>query len=154
MSHVALIKIEINSLNSLRAGCELLGTVELKIGQKTYKWYGTHMGDYPLPEGFTKADLGRCDHAIVVKGANAETYEIGVVARRDGKPGFTLMWDFFCGGYGLEDAVGPDCVELKKAYGVAVAADKARQQGFKVEITKSRDQKRYRVRARRKKLRN
>lgn len=59
------------------------------------------MGDYPLPKGFTKADLGKCEYAIRVKGAGGDTYEIGVVKRRDGKDAYTFLYDFYGGGNGL-----------------------------------------------------
>ena len=63
MSHVAEIEIEITDLAALAAGCRRLGFV-FKDGQRSYKWYGRWEGDYPLPEGFSQEDLGKCDHAI------------------------------------------------------------------------------------------
>jgi len=114
MSHITLVDIEIKDLECLRKAAAELG-LEFCEGQKTFKWYGQHMGDYPLPEGFTQADMGSCDHALKVKG-NPEAYEIGVVKRRDGKSGYHLMWDFWQGGYGLQQAVGANCSKLCQGY--------------------------------------
>lgn len=130
MSHVAEISLEIKDLDALAVSCRKLG-LELKRGQEEYRWFGRSVGDYPLPKGFKKADLGKCDHAIIQPN-NPQGYEIGVVKRRDGKPGYTLLWDSWNGGYGLQDKVGRNACLLKQRYGAEVAAKKARQQGFRV----------------------
>lgn len=130
MSHVATVEIEIKDLDALRVACKRIG-LEFREGQKKYKWYGHHVGDYPLPAGFTQAELGRCDHALAVPNADKNTYEVGVVKRKDG-PGFVLLWDFFAGGMGLEEVVGPECSKLRQAYAVEVAKKKAIQGGFMV----------------------
>jgi len=89
-------------------------------------------GDYKLPQGFKASELGSCEHAIRVKGAGAETYEIGVVKRRDGRPGYTLLMDFWDGGYGLEDAIGKRGSKLKQAYAGRVAVKAAVKAGFRL----------------------
>jgi hypothetical protein len=138
MSHVATIDIEIRDLDALEQACRALG-LELVRGQQTYRWYGQHVGDYPLPAGFAVEDLGRCEHAIRIPGAKIEgdlaPYEVGVVRRRDGRPGYSLMWDFFAGGYGLQQRVGKDCTKLKQQYAVAVATRTAQRQGLRVQQT-------------------
>src|SRR5690242_4399839 len=114
MSHVALIDIEVHDLDALQAVAEMLG-MELRRDQKTYHWFGKHVGDYPLPAGFTKEDLGKCDAALVVKpdtkrtwtqnvalngkdvGPQFQPYEIGVAKAKDGRPGYVLLWDFWAG---------------------------------------------------------
>lgn len=131
MSHVATVDIHITSLADLRVACNRLG-LELIEGQTTYRWFGRHVGDYPVPEGFTPADLGRCEHAIRIPG-NADAYEVGVVPRRDGKPGWTLLWDFWAGGCGLQDKIGKEAGLLKQAYAIAAATRQARLQGFNVQ---------------------
>lgn len=149
MSHVATVELHITSLDDLKAACERLG-LEFVAGQTEYNWYGTSVGDYPLPEGFAVEDLGKCEHAIRVRAADAEKcreqynhmpYEIGVVKRRDGKPGYSLLWDFYCGGFGLQDFVGEGCNKLKQAYAIAAATRAARQQGFRVTETQGQDGK-------------
>jgi hypothetical protein len=130
MSHVAKIEIEIKDLEALRAACERIGCVFVE-GQQTYQWYGIHVGDYPLPQGFKKEELGRCEHAIKVPGA---TYEVGVVTRRDGKPGYTLMWDFYSSG-GLQRVLGANGGRLVQAYATEAAKRAARRAGHSVTET-------------------
>jgi hypothetical protein len=137
MSHVATIDIEIKDLDCLAKAAQQLG-LELVNGQKTYRWYGRSVGDYPLPTGFTAEDLGKCEHAIRIPG-NTAAYEIGVVARRDGKPGYTLQWDFYCGGYGMEKIVGQNASKLRQEYAAQVATKHMQRQGYRV--TRSIDAK-------------
>ncbi len=153
MSHVATVELDIKSLDDLDSACKRLG-LELVRGKETYHWYGRSVGDYPLPDGFTADDLGKCSHAIRVPpiaaarlaeqyraeyGEPMPPYEIGVVARRDGKPGFSLMWDFFEGGFGLESIVGKDCMHLRQAYAISAATRAARMQGMQVREHKRAD---------------
>lgn len=139
MSHVTEIDLEIRDLSCLKAACEALG-LEWRENQKTFRWYGRHVGDYPLPAGFTKEDMGRCDHAIAIRD-NDRAYEVGVCARRDGKQGYTLLWDFWAGGHGLQAAIGGNGNKLRDQYSAALATQKLRKQGFRVTRTQSADGK-------------
>lgn len=130
MSHLAKIDLEVNDLAALEASCAPLG-LEFVRGQQTYRWFGRSVGDYPLPEGFKASDLGKCDHAIRVKG-NYKSYEVGVVARKDGKPGYTLLWDFWCDGFGLQDKVGDGGGKLIQEYVLQVATKDRVKQGYRV----------------------
>ena len=98
MSHVSQIEIEIKDITALQAACTRLGLI-WKENQRSYKWYGRWVGDYPLPENVTVEDLGKCLHAIEVPGAS---YEVGVTMV-NGK--LTLLWDFYRAG-GLEQVIG------------------------------------------------
>lgn len=131
MSHVTKIDTEIKDLNALAAACQEIGC-ELIIGQKTYKWFGSYVGDSPLPQGFRKDELGKCEHAIKVKDATGQTYEVGVVKRRDGREGYTLLYDYWQGGYGLIKKIGDGAKTLTREYKIQVASKKARQQGYRV----------------------
>lgn len=139
MSHVASIELQILDLDALSAACESLG-LELCKNQRTYNWYGRSVGDTPLPAGFTRDDLGKCEHVIRMKGTamNGQIdarmpYEIGIVARRDGKPGYALMWDTYKGGGGLVEKVGGEKAErLCQGYAVETAVRIAKRQGFRV----------------------
>lgn len=139
MSHVATIEIQLKDLDALDAACRRVG-IEFLRDKPTFAWFGTHVGDYPLPAGFTAEDMGRCEHAIRVPGA---TYEIGVVRRRDGQPGYTLLWDFWASG-GLTsgealERIGVGGRKLVQAYGVEVATRAARRQGYTVTETTKAD---------------
>lgn len=129
MSHVARIEMEIRDLDTLKAACEQLG-LEFVAGQQSYRWYGQHVGDYPVPEGFSVEDLGRCDHAIRAPGA---TYEIGVVHR---KVRYHLLWDFYRQG-GLERTLGKGAGRLKQAYSVERVRREARLKGYQVHERKT-----------------
>lgn len=113
MSHVVVIDDKIMDLNAM-IRCALSIGMEVMVGQKTYKWWGHSVGDYKIPEGFTEADLGKCEHAIKVIGKK-NAYEIGIVKAKDGE-GYSLMWDFYAGGQGLEKVAGKDCCNLIQAY--------------------------------------
>ena len=131
MSHVATIEVQVRDLDSLSDACKRL-RLELVRSQTTYRWWGTSQGDYPLPEGFTAEDLGKCEHAITIPG-NDRCFEIGVVRRRDGKAGWNLLWDFFGHrGQMMSDRVGKQEEKLKQAYAVCAAKRQAQRQGFRV----------------------
>ncbi len=83
-----------------------------------------------LPQSCVIDAVGK--HALSIPD-DKNAYEIGVIARRDGKPGYTLLWDFWAGGYGLVKKVGANCDKLKQAYAFEVAAKKARSMGYQVK---------------------
>lgn len=130
MSHVATIDVQVTDLDALALACKDLG-LELVRNQQTYRWYGESMGDFPLPQGFTTADLGKCAHAIRIPDS-AQAYEIGVVPRRDGKPGFALLWDFWQGGYGLTAKIGEQAEKLKQGYALHATVRAAQRLGHTV----------------------
>lgn len=130
MSHVTSLDLHIKDLDSLAKAAAACG-LEFVKGQTSYRWYGTQ-GDYPCPAGFTPADLGKCSHALRLPGGKG--YEVGVVERRDGKPGYTLLWDFWNGGYGLRDAIGTDGVNLRNQYAAQVAVKQMKRKGFNATI--------------------
>ena len=136
MSHVTQVDgLEVNDLDCLEEAAKELG-MELVRGQKTYKWFGRHVGDYPMPAGFTSADMGKCDHALRVKDNNS-AYEVGVVKNKNGK-GFSLLFDFWAGGYGLQDKIGQGAEKLKDQYIAAVSKKQLESEGYIVsKITRA-----------------
>jgi hypothetical protein len=127
MSHLTKIKIEIKSLSALEIAARLCG-LELRK-QSTYKWYGRSVGDYPLPEGMTKEQLGHCDYALSIPG-NHNAYEVGICQNGTS---YSLLWDFWKGGYGLQDAIGKDGSKLITEYTLAAATEAAQAQGWYIE---------------------
>ena len=125
MSHVETVNTQILDLASLKKACERLG-VEFIEGRKTYKWFGRSVGDYPLPAGYTAADLGKCDHVIKVPGVE---YEIGVVQKKNGK-GYDLLFDFWGPGQGLLQKFSKGLTKLVDAYSVETLKAKARAKGY------------------------
>ena len=121
MSHVATVELEVRDLDALAEAAKRCG-LELVRDQKTYRWYGGQQNP--------------CDHTIRIpdarEGKRLGAYEVGVIRRTDGRPGYVLEYDPWAGGKGLEELTGPKCGRLKQAYGVAVATQQARRQGFAV----------------------
>lgn len=138
MSHVVQIELEIKDLDALAKSAEQLG-LELVRGQQTYKWYGHSVGDYPIPNGFTANDLGKCEHALRVKG-NPRAYEIGLVRTRGKVGSYTMLWDFYGGGFGLQEKVGDDAVKLQNEYAAQVSMRQMQRKGYRVSIQRKDDQ--------------
>lgn len=131
MSHVVIGGAKITDLDALRAGAARCG-LEMS-DRKTYRWYGKHVGDYEMPEGFTAADLGKCDHVLSVKG-QPNAYEVGVVRRADGT--YTLIWDFW-GSQGriLQQAIGEKAAELERHYTIVHHTRTAQRLGWRAVET-------------------
>lgn len=132
MSHVVKQKIKFLDLGSLKKAVADLGW-QFMENQTTYSWYGRHVGDYPLPEGIKKEQLGTCVHAIKVPGAS---YEIGLM--QDAEGSLFPIWDFYASG-GLYQIMGEDGATLKAAYGVAAAKTFLGRKGFRVVADKMVD---------------
>jgi hypothetical protein len=113
MSHVVSTKCKILDLLALQEAAESIG-LEFRAGQTSYRWYGHSVGDYPLPAGFSEKDLGKCVHALHVKGNNT-AYEIGIVKSKVHE-GYELVYDFWNQGHGLLPVVGTDAYKLTQAY--------------------------------------
>jgi hypothetical protein len=138
MSHVAALAKFVKDLDAIDDWCKTTnGNCTLVRGQKTYGWWGRSVGDYPLPKGMKKEDLGKCDHAIKVKGT---TWEIGLCKvgmvknevtgiMEDG--GYRLAYDFYgSSGRPLQEAIGKDGEKFLQGYGIALAHRTAAQQGY------------------------
>jgi hypothetical protein len=127
MSHITSIKVVINDLNALATAAEECGC-ELVVDQTTFRWYGSGV-DYRIKA----EDRANCLHAIRVKN-NSTAYEIGVMKNPNGQ-GFTLAYDSFCGGYGLEEIVGNDAVKIKQLYSFHAVKNSMKGKGFYVRKT-------------------
>jgi hypothetical protein len=130
MSHIAQVTdLYITDLETLAVAAKSCG-LEL-VKQDHYRWYGTSVGDTPLPLGFRAEDLGKCDYVLKVPG-NRYAYEMGVVRRRDGEPGYTLLWDFWQGGYGLQERVGDGAEKLRFNYSLETTRKQCAEMGFQL----------------------
>ena len=126
MSHITSIDIEINNIEALDAAVREMGAVLVR-NKSTYKWYGHSTG--PIPAGFTKEMLGKCEHAISLP---STSYEIGVV-RNPAKPNtYTLLYDFWGPGGKLKSHFGDGLTKLKQMYGVHAATLAAKKKGYMV----------------------
>ncbi len=131
MSHIAIVKVEIRSLQALQAACERLG-LELRLGQTSHRWFGQRT------DSTRQEPLGRCAHAIGIPD-DEQAYEIGVVPSPAGD-GYALAYDFWGPqGRKLEALAGPDCAVLTQEYGAAVAELQAQEllaQGWQLARTR------------------
>lgn len=115
MSHVATVDVEILDLDALDAACKRCG-LELVRDRESFRYY--------------RGNRAPCDHLIRMPG-NEKAYEIGVL-KLDGKPGYTLRYDDFMGGYGMVSASGNECSALRQHYAAVVAMRTAQRQGYRV----------------------
>jgi hypothetical protein len=130
LSHISTIELEITDLDALKDACQRLG-FEFQENKHTFAWYGYWVGKYPLPEGMTPEDLGRCNHAIQVPGAE---YEVGVI-KRDHH--YILFWDSWrAGGLEKESALGKGAKRLKQAYAIERIKNEARKKNFRLHEKK------------------
>lgn len=132
MSHNVAIEPEegearITDLSLLARAAESLG-LKFMWGQDTFQsWYqqrGSLVGDYPIPEGFTKEDMGTCLHAIVnpnAEGGGNQSYEIGVVESKKHPGTYALLYDFWGGA--LEKKIGNRAGKLLMMYNIECAKE-------------------------------
>ncbi|KKL13200.1 hypothetical protein LCGC14_2528170, partial [marine sediment metagenome] len=116
MSHVSVMDMEVNDLESLEKACNENPDLEFVRNQRTHKWFGQWMDDYDDADAayrkFDPKTFGTCEHAIRVKG-DGTAYEVGVRAHPTKKGAYSLLWDFY-GDHGrrLKKAIGPDGKKL------------------------------------------
>lgn len=89
MSHVVEITTKITDLAALQLAIAELGWMFMQE-QEHYAWFGKYMGDAPMPQGMTTADLGHCDHAIRIPGCK---YEVGLRRQQDGS--YRIVYDYW-----------------------------------------------------------
>lgn len=135
MSHVTQIKVApIKDLSALQQAVEKLGG-QLILNKKTYKWYGRSVGDYALPKGVKKEDLGKCEHVAKFPGIN---YEVGFAQGAEGEEGLFPRFDFWGSagsehdGNKLEKVIGKDAGLLMQAYSTYAAINAATAAGYSV----------------------
>lgn len=139
MSHVATVETKIIDLDAFKVAVEKCGG-ELMLDQTTYAWWGYRAGggDY---RGRDPKDDGKCLHAVKVAGTQPRNgslgpWEIGLLARRDGKPGFELEYDYYGGaGRALETKFGKGLATLSEEYGAEVAMRQLARAGFRTTRT-------------------
>lgn len=123
MSHVAQYetvpgKPLITDLDACALAAKNLGC-EARM-DANYKWFGRHVGDYPLPGGWKKEDMGR--NAVMVIRPTEETckklginsssvYELGIVPDKNNPGCYVPMYDFFAKGQGLDKVIGDPIFE-------------------------------------------
>ena len=134
---MSTVECFITDVEALAEAVARFPELELVRGQSKFRnWatqHGRLVGDSPMVPGFTEQDFvqGCADHTIRVRGSG-QAYEIGVARRRDGNPGWCLLYDNWSGGYGLEAVVGEGAKNLVQAYNEVAVAKSAELEGWNV----------------------
>jgi hypothetical protein len=139
MSHVASVQCFVTDLQDMQAAAAACDLV-LMVGQKSYKWFGTWMNDSNLAPGHDPNTFGQCEHALRLKDHRFNKdgtpidYEIGLVPRIDGGPGWELLYDSWSG-YGdrIHAKTGKDLVKLKDEIAAAAAYRELQRSGYRVQ---------------------
>jgi hypothetical protein len=133
MSHVELSKCDIDPGDGIKfdlpAAVARLYPGAVLEKASTYKWFGRHVGDYPMPEGLTKDDLGKCEYKIRFPAAATNRgYEVGII-KHPLKPGvYTFIYDFWDAK--LKQTVGGDNAQrLTQLYAIERAKRLAKKNG-------------------------
>ena len=136
MSHVADVQLQIKDLDALKTAVEALGATFVQ-GQKSFKWYGRFMNDWSSQRAASNRhdakDFGKCEHAITVDGVK---YEIGVVKTDDG---YSLLYDSWGPGAGLEKKFGVGMPKLKQSYSTEVSRRELKRKGYRVTTINNAD---------------
>ena len=135
MSHITRIEISVKDLQALKQACKDLG-LEFVDGQTHYRWFSRFMGDTELPQGMKESDLGKCHHAIRIPN-DSTAYELGVRKQKDGS--YQLVYDYWQGGFGLENVIGKGAQKLVQSYAAAVTTNLYKKQGFRVTKSVTKD---------------
>jgi hypothetical protein len=131
MSHVAatgcfVLDSELDTLESVAGALGL----ELRRGQTSYTWFGQDMGDSQLSGNHDRSKFGQCVHALRPKNGNDRSYEIGLVKRVDGGPGYELLYDAWGGE--LDALCGKNLSNLKVQLSRAIHLKTAQRDGWQV----------------------
>jgi hypothetical protein len=143
ISHVVTIELEIENIDTLGVAANILGCKLIKE-QKNYKWWGHHVGDYPLPDGFTKEMMGKSEHVIKVPGAD---WEIGVVKDPHNDKKYKLIYDFYGPeGRKIEKVCGDRLGKFKGAYSIAEVSQKLKAKKAKYKEEQKENEKGQKIR--------
>lgn len=138
MSHLESIECYCTDLDALAVVADRLG-FELVRGARSFKWFGALVADYEgataaVSRGYDPKTFGQCDHALRLKNATAGSYEIGLVRRIDGQPGWELLFDSW-GVHGqlLEKYAGAKLTTLKDQLAAEVTRRQLARQGYRLQ---------------------
>lgn len=137
MSHVvAHPEICFSDFDALASACEELG-LEFRLGQATWKYWGSWANDYhetdaAYKHGIDPKDYGKGVHAIAVKG-DGTAYEVGLVPSPKGDGSFMPVYDFY-GEYGkrIQSKTGKNLEKLNGKYAEHAIRSQAQKQGHAV----------------------
>lgn len=122
MSHIAVQTTKpgepmFADMACLRQAVEMLGC--RIVERNTFRWYGSSVGDYPLPLGMKKEDLGKNAKFVIeltpetqarIRAEHPEydqeAYDVGLIEDPNNPGTYVPMYDHFINGYGVDDVLG------------------------------------------------
>jgi hypothetical protein len=111
--------MRLKDLDAVKEAALLCG-LEFRENQRTFKWYGTFVGDTTPPAGRDPKDYGKCEHALRQTDMQGG-YEVGLVPALDGE-GYDALFDSWSSQGGR---LPGKMAALKREYAAAVATKKA-----------------------------
>lgn len=136
MSHVASVQCYVQDLDALEAVAARLG-LELVRGATSYAWFGTWVGDFrgdraAVSNGHDPKTFGTSVHKLRRQDHRQGDYEIGLVPRLDGQPGFELLFDNWGhGGRRIQEKAGKDLLTLKNELAAETTQRILARQGYR-----------------------
>jgi hypothetical protein len=157
-SHVAVQETKAgeplySDLNCLLKAIEMARCVKKDTNE--YAWWGHHVGDYPIPKGMRKEDLGKNAEFVIALNDEAKAevaklyggsvYEVGVVADPNNPGCWTVIYDFYGGGRGIDKILGAPvrdasgklvllCPKLKQMYDMVCESQSAVEAGDTIKF--------------------
>jgi len=132
MSHVDVHSAIANTpqaVAALAAAAQALGGT-LEQADKI-RWFGRHVGDWPIPEGFTVSDIGKCKYKISFPGVS---YDVGVIPHPQDPSKLCIYYDFYGPGRQLQRIVGKGAEKLMQQYGLHAALAWAKSKGKQASV--------------------
>lgn len=135
MSHVDTHHLDITDLSLMPAVAAALGGEYIQA--TTYRWWGRHVGDHPLPQGFAVEDMGKCVGKISFPGCD---WDVGIVPSRTRPGTYDAIYDFYGHeGQKLQQNVGANCERIKQQYGLMAMRAHCARRGIRVSETRLPD---------------
>jgi hypothetical protein len=145
MSHMVSVECFVeDNLTTLETVANTLGLV-LDKNVSTFKWYGQWVNDFSgqtaaVTNGHDPKTFGQCVHKLRRADANANDYEIGLVRRLDGQPGYELVYDNWgTGGRRIEELAGKNLGTLKDELLTEAAIRVQARAGYRAIRSKAAD---------------
>ena len=138
MSHVVASKVFVTNLDDARVVGDELGFDLIENATK-FAWYGKWVNDFSgsraaVTAGYDPKTFGTCEHKLRMKDHQQGDYEIGLVRRVDGKPGWELVYDDYSSyGAKINKKAGKNLGRFKAKLGERVITRGAIAQKFGVQ---------------------
>lgn len=128
MSHIGTVECFVTDLGDVRAALAHLPGLELVENRSSYKSYYGQSGN--------GRDGATCEH--VIRRVDGKGYEIGIIRRLDGAPGWELQYDSWSsGGAALHEIAGVGLATLKDEIAAATSMRILQRKGYRIARTRN-----------------